>query len=86
MPARRANVTRQEEEKECKWVEVKERRKERKAKERAAMLLEEISEREGVDREREREREKERERERKACILKAAVTPVTSHLSNPAPT
>ena len=42
-------------------------------------------------REREREREGERvdgeiRRERKAGILKAAVTPVTSHLSNPAPT
>ncbi len=32
------------------------------------------------------ERVRERERERKTGFLKATVTPVTSHLSNPAPT
>lgn len=60
------------------------RKKEGKAKERKreGMLLEEMRERELT----ERSTEKERQGERKAGILKAAVTPVTSHLSNPAPT
>lgn len=73
-------------EKGCKRLEVKEGKSERqrRGREREAMLLEEMRKSELT--ERFTERENERERERKGGILKAAVTPVTSHLSNPAPT
>lgn len=61
-----------------------ERAKGEREKEREGMLLEELREQELTERCAEKERK--REREGKAGILKAAVTPVTSHLSNPAPT
>lgn len=66
MPARRANVTRQEEEKECKWVEVKERQRARKAKEKKKSSVIRGNGREGELTERYVKKKRGRERGRQA--------------------
>lgn len=81
MTTRRANPTRQAAARERKWEEVREMTGERekggvREEGREAALLEAGRER----------ADGEIRGGRKAGILKAAVTPVTSHLSNPAPT